>query len=136
MKNLLFGGVKVNSAAADLGLFVLRVFAGLSLAYAHGWGKMPPRGGFVNAITALGLPAEVGWLTALTELVGGILLAVGLATRPVAFAMIINFGVAGVFVHASDPYARKELAFLFLAVAFLFLCVGAGRFSLDRLLKR
>ena len=136
MKQLFFGGVKLNSLAGDLGLLVLRVFAGLSLAYAHGWGKLPPTGGFVNMVTGLGLSPEAAWLTTLTEFAGGLALAAGLMTRPVALAMVVNFSVAGFIVHAADPYQRKELAFLFLATSFLFLCVGAGRFSIDRLLKR
>lgn len=136
MKTLLFGGVKLNSAVGDLGLLILRVFAGLSLAFAHGWSKVPPGEGFVKTVTSLGFPAEMAYLTMLTEFFGGLALAAGLLTRPVALAMMINFSVAGFMSHAADPYLRKELPFLFLAVATMFLCVGAGRFSVDRLLKK
>lgn len=136
MKSLLFGGAKFNSAVGDLGLLVFRVFAGLSLAYAHGWGKVPPTEGFVKTVTSLGFPGEMAWLTMLTEFFGGILLAAGCATRPVALAMVMNFGVAGFIAHAADPYQRKELAFMFLAASVMFLLVGAGRFSIDRLLKK
>jgi putative oxidoreductase len=136
MKSFLFGGVKSNSVVGDLGLFVLRVFAGLSLAYAHGWSKVPPGEGFVRTVTSLGFPVEMAYLTMLAEFFGGIALALGLATRPVALALVGNFAVAGFMAHAADPYVRKELPFLFLAVAAMFLCVGAGRFSVDRLLKK
>ena len=136
MKSLLFGGVKLNSAVGDLGLLVLRVFTGLSLAYAHGWDKVPPGEGFIKTVTSLGFPAEMAYLTMLTEFFGGLALAVGLLTRPVALAMVINFAVAAFMAHAADPYLRKELTFLFLAVAAMFLCVGAGRFSVDRILKK
>ena len=136
MKELLFGGVRFNALAGDFGVLILRVFAGLSLAYAHGWGKLPPPEQFVKGVTSLGLPAEMAWLTTLTELFGGLALAAGFATRPVALAMAVNFSVAGFGFHAADPYGRKELAFLFLAIALMFLFVGAGRFSVDRLLKK
>jgi putative oxidoreductase len=136
MKAFLFGGVKFNSTIGDVGLLVFRAFAGLSLAYAHGWDKVPPGEGFVKTVTSLGFPAEAAWLTMLTEFVGGIALALGFATRPVALAMIVNFSVAGLLAHAADPYQRKELPFLFLAAAVMFLCVGAGRFSIDRSLKK
>lgn len=136
MKSFLFGGAKFNSAVGDLGLMIFRVFAGLSLAYAHGRDKLPPGDAFVARVTSFGFPAEVAWLTTLTELIGGIMLAAGLATRPVALAMVINFSVAGFMAHAADPYARKELAFMFLAASVMFLLVGAGRFSIDRLLKK
>jgi putative oxidoreductase len=136
MKSFLFGGVKSNSVVGDLWLFVLRVFAGLSLAYAHGWSKVPPGEGFVRTVTSLGFPVEMAYLTMLAEFFGGIALALGLATRPVALALVGNFAVAGFMAHAADPYVRKELPFQFLAVAAMFLCVGAGRFSVDRLLKK
>ena len=136
MKRFLFGGSTVNSVVGDLGLLVLRVFAGVSLALAHGWGKVPPTEGFMKGVQSLGFPAEAAYLTMVTEFFGGLLLAAGLLTRPVALAMMINFSVAGFLSHADDPYLRKELPFLFLAVATMFVCVGAGRFSLDRLLKR
>jgi putative oxidoreductase len=136
MNSVLFGGVRMSSALGDLGLLVLRVFAGLSLAYAHGWSKVPPGEGFVKTVTSLGFPAEMAYLSMLAEFFGGLALALGLATRPVALALVGNFVVAGFMAHAADPYVRKELPFLFLAVATMFLCVGAGRFSVDRLLKR
>jgi putative oxidoreductase len=136
MKSLLFGGVRFNSVLGDLGILVFRVFTGLSLAYAHGWGKVPPSDAFTKTVTTLGFPAEVAWLTMLTEFFGGIALAAGFATRPVALAMIGNFSVAGFIAHAADPYGRKELAFMFLVASVMFLLVGAGRFSIDRLLKK
>jgi putative oxidoreductase len=136
MKQLLFGGAKFNSVVGDIGLLVFRAFAGLSLAYAHGWGKVPPTDGFVRSVTGLGFPGEMAWLAMLTEFVGGLSLAAGFATRPVALAMIVNFSVAGFMAHAADPYQRKELAFMFLAASVMFLFVGAGRFSIDRRLKK
>ena len=136
MKSFLLGGVKMSSVLGDLGLLILRVFAGLSLAYAHGWSKVPPGEQFVKTVTSLGFPAEMAYLTMLTEFFGGLALAAGLLTRPVALAMMVNFSVAGFMAHAPDPYVRKELPFMFLAVATMFLCVGGGRFSVDRLLKK
>lgn len=136
MKSLLFGGVRLGSAVGDFGVLVLRVFMGLSVSLAHGWDKVPPAEGFTKGVQSLGFPAEAAYLTMLTEFVGGLLLAAGLATRPVALAMCINFGVAGFLFHANDPYLRKELALLLLAAAVMFVCMGAGRFSVDRLLKK
>ena len=136
MKTLLFGGVRMNSAVGDLGLLILRVFSGLSLAYAHGWSKVPPDDAFVKTVTSVGFPAEMAYLTMLTEFFGGLALAAGLLTRPVALAMVINFAVAGFMAHAADPYVRKELPFLFLAVSTMFLCTGGGRASVDYLLKK
>jgi putative oxidoreductase len=136
MKDLLFGGARFNSLSGDIGLLVLRVFAGLSLAIAHGFGKVPPSPQFQSSVEALGMPAAMAWLSAFAETAGGFALAAGLATRPVALLIAGNLAVAAFLRHASDPYPRKELALLFLATAVCFLFTGAGRFSLDRMIKR
>ena len=136
MKDWVFGSVKLNSVVGDIGLLILRVFAGVSLAMAHGLGKLPPSPQFQSSVENLGLPAQAAWLSGFAETVGGFALAGGLATRLAALLIAGNLSVAAFLQHANDPYLRKELAFLFLAVALMFLAVGAGRFAVDRLIKR
>ena len=80
-----------------------------------------------------GLEAVVG--AGLAEFAGGILLAIGLCTRPAAFFILCTMGVAAGIAHSDDPYRDKELALLFGAVAVMFLLAGSGRFSVDRLLR-
>jgi putative oxidoreductase len=84
----------------------------------------------------LGLPPQAAWLSGFAETVGGLALAGGFATRLAALVIAGNMSVAAFLQHANDAYARKELAFLFLAVAVMFLLTGAGRFAVDRLIKR
>jgi putative oxidoreductase len=136
MKDLLFGGARLHSWVGDLGLLILRIFAGLSLALAHGMSKLPPSPQFMSGVEKLGFPAQAAWLSAFAEAFGGLALAAGLLTRPAALLIAINLSVAGFLQHAADPYQRKELPFLFLAVAVMFLCVGGGRFSIDRVIKK
>ena len=136
MRDLVFGGARLNSLVGDFGLLVLRVFAGLSLALAHGMAKLPPSAPFMQGVEALGLPGWTAWLSGFAETFGGLALAAGLATRLSAFTIAINMSVAGFLRHAQDPYQIKELAFLFLAIAVMFACVGGGRFALDRLIKK
>lgn len=136
MKTLLFGGARLDSAVGDIGLLILRVFAGVSLALAHGLGKLPPSEGFMKGVQELGFPAEAAWLSGFAETVGGFALAAGFLTRPAALLIAINLSVAGFLRHAPDPYQRKELPFLFLMVAVMCLLVGAGRYSIDRLLRK
>ncbi len=136
MKELLFGGVKLNSIAGDFGLLILRVGAGVSLALAHGYGKVPPSPQFVGMVEAIGLPAQSAWLAMVAEFVGGFALAAGFLTRLAALFIAGDLSVATFLHHASDPYARKELPVLFLAIALMFLFVGAGRFSIDRIIKK
>jgi putative oxidoreductase len=138
MKALLFGTARIPSLAANIGLTALRVFAGFSLMYAHGLGKMPPSEGFIQGAANMGFPMPwlFGWAAALSETVGGVLMAIGLATRPAALFVACTVGTAAFVRHAADPYARKELALLFFFTAVLFLCTGGGRFSLDRLIQK
>ena len=133
MRSLLFGGVKSGSRLFDIGVLPVRVSAGVALALAHGLVKLPPPPQFVEHVASFGFPAPglFAWASAFAEVGGGLLLALGLLTRPAAFLILCNMTVAFFFAHAQDPFAAKEKALLFGNIAFLFLCVGAGRFSLD-----
>lgn len=132
MRNFLFNQT-VHDEKTDIGLLVLRVFAGLALALLHGWGKVPPSGGFVGMIGGMGFPAPglFAWAAALAEFAGGLLLAFGLLTRPTALILIIHFAVVAFIVHAGDPIGDRELALFFLTTAVLFLMAGPGRYSVD-----
>lgn len=135
---LVFGGAQLDRISGDAGLALLRAFAGASLALAHGLGKMPPGEGFVRGVDALGFPAPAlfAWAAALSELLGGLLVAIGLCTRPAAALAGFTMLVAALGQHANDPYARKELALLYLSVMLCFFLVGSGRFGLDALVRR
>lgn len=122
----------------DLGLLLLRLFTGLALAFAHGINKVPPAEGFVGWIGSFGFPAPLffAWMSGIAEFFGGILLAVGLMTRPAALLIAINMAVALIFAHAGDSFGDRELPFFFLFSALAFSAVGGGRYSVDALLNR
>ncbi len=136
LRPLLFGGDGTATAVTDAGLLVLRVVAGLSLALGHGLGKMPPSPRFVESVGGMGfpLPEVFAWAAGLSELVGGLFLALGLLTRPAAFFVACTTGVAFFLRHAADPFPDKEKALLFLTIAVFLLLTGSGRFGLDRLI--
>jgi putative oxidoreductase len=138
MKRFLFGGAGGADALSDTGLLLLRLFGGLALALGHGLGKIPPSEGFIGMVGGLGFPApEVfAWASGLAEFGGGLLLAMGLLTRPASLIVAFNMAVAAFLQHADDPFGGKEKALLFLAIAVCFLLTGPGRFSLDALLNR
>ncbi len=132
-----FGTSGVESVAGDAALAALRAFVGFTFAFAHGLGKLPPSEQFTGFVGALGFPAPglFAWCAALAEFLGGLLVAVGLATRPAAVAAAFTMAVAAFGAHASDPFAKKEPALLFLAVFAAFAVVGSGRFGLDALVR-
>lgn len=133
LKQILFGGETGLSFAANAGLALLRIFAGVSMAAAHGLGKMPPSEQFVGGVTNLGFPAPYvfAWAASLAEFLGGAFLALGLFTRVSSFFVASTMLTAAFGVHLNDPYQRKELALLYLAVALCFMLKGAGDWSID-----
>jgi putative oxidoreductase len=126
--------IPANSWNTDLGLVVLRVVAGISLALLHGWGKMPPPEQFVGMIRGMGMPGIMAWLVAFAEFFGGLLIAVGFLARPAALVLIIQFVVVVLVAHAPDPIARRELGLLYLAISTVVFLAGPGRFSVDGIL--
>lgn len=132
MRDLLFGGV-ANPRLTDTGLLIYRVFAGLALAFLHGVGKVPPSEMFVQMVAGLGVPSHglFAWAAAAAEFGGGLLLAAGLLTRPVALVLIVHFTIVVGLAHAGDPISTREPALFFLTTAILFLATGAGRYSAD-----
>ncbi len=122
-----------------VGLLWLRVLAGLGIAY-HGYGKIfeGDMAKFADGIAKMGFPAPMlfAWAAALSELAGGILLALGLGTRFAALAVLTTMGVAVFIRHAQDPFARKELALAYGTIAGALLLTGAGPLSLDGLIGR
>lgn len=133
IKDILLGGARIESASAHIGLTILRVYTGLSMAFAHGLGKMPPSDGFIEGTGAMGfpLPAVFAWLAGLSEFGGGLLLALGLMTRPAAFFMGSTMFVAAFIRHGDDPFSSQEKALLFFFIAVTFIFVGAGKYGVD-----
>ena len=118
-------------------LSVLRIITAF-LLIAHGAQKLF---GFLAPPGMTGLPAlSQMWVGGILEFFGGLLLLVGLFTRPVAFILAGMLAVAYFQFHAPGgfwPLQNKgELAVLYCFV-FLFLAVaGGGEWSVDRLLRR
>lgn len=124
----------------NLGLFILRLGVGASFVIYHGWGKMvdgPDRWERLgNNMSNLGidfLPVFWGFMAAFAEFGGGILLILGLFTRPAALLMAFTMLVA-MLKHMAEYEGfthSLELMVVFIALAFL----GAGKWSLDARIK-
>jgi putative oxidoreductase len=138
LKTILFGGESGLSYAANAGVTLLRIFTGISLALAHGLGKVPPAEGLITRTGEMGFPMPTffAWAAGLSEFLGGIFLALGFLTRLSSFFIAFVMLTAIFGVHAADPYQRKELAFMYLFVALAFLLKGAGDWSIDSFLRR
>lgn len=117
----------------DLGLLIFRLFVGLSMAFAHGLGKLPPPEQLVQGVTSMGFPMPIvfAWAAALAEFIGALLIAVGFMTRYAAASLGFTMAVAALVVHGADPFQVKELAFMYLFASILFIFTGAGKYSID-----
>lgn len=118
----------------DLGLLLFRLFVGLSMALAHGLGKMPPSDKFLAGVEALGFPLPIvfAWAAGLSEFVGGLLIALGLFTRKASLFLGVTMAVAAFGRHGADPFNVKELSLLYFFACALFIFAGAGKYSLDQ----
>jgi putative oxidoreductase len=123
---------------AALGLLVLRVAFGLSLALAHGLPKLLDPARFIRVLAEDGfpLPELFGWAAIGAELIGGVLLAIGLLTKPAAALVLITMAIAVLDAHAGDPFRKRELALAYGTVALVLLHTGPGRWALDAKLFR
>ena len=137
MKTYLFSSEKFHSIYANLGLLILRVSVGLMMCLAHGLGKVPPATGFVDAVGKIGfpLPTVFAWASGISEFAGGLCLALGLMTRIWSGFLTITMMVAAFVVHASDPFANKERALLYLFTFVAIGLMGPGRYSFDHILR-
>ena len=145
--NLLFGGAG-STAVGDIGILLLRL-AGAMMLFGHGMSKMFGPGRFgppqqlIDSVSNMAFPAPTlfAWSAALAECLGGGLVLLGLLTRPAALALSFNMLVAAFGAHADAPFfsqggASKEFAIVY-AITFLpLLFLGAGRYSIDRLLSK
>jgi putative oxidoreductase len=140
---------RLYSSLGDWAHTLLRVALGLILI-PHGMQKLfgafggPGMNGFTGVLQKYGYPPGfstfIAWPIMITEFFGGILLVLGLFTRPVAVAVLIfmleaarfHWGLAGFFWTARG----NEYPLILAALAFYFIVQGGGRLSADAKLRR
>mgnify|MGYP001766397846 CR=1 FL=1 len=125
---------------------MLRVATGLLLVphgaqKLFGWFGGPGLAAAGQAFaTKMGLPASFALLAGLIEFFGGLMLAAGLLTRPVAALAAAIMAVAIFAVHLPNGFFWNaggfEYPLLWGVAALYFLLRGGGRFSLDAVLGR
>jgi len=118
---------------------LLRVVAGLALV-THGWGKITNPFGAAGMVESLGFYPGEFWslMLAVTEFFGGILIAIGLLTRPASIAAMFVLLVTVYFhwIVRSEGYAGAEKSILWAAIFFYFAIRGGNRHSVDARLGR
>ena len=128
-------------ASQDAGLLALRVAGVLPLLLKHGLEKV-----FTFSAMAAHFPdpLHIGPIPSLvfamlSDAICTVLLILGLATRWAALVCLINLGVAWAFVHHFQFFGRGadhgEVMVVYMAIMLTLLLAGAGKYSMDALLR-
>ena len=123
-----------NTTINDIGLLLLRVGAGLLMAFGHGWGKLTAFSEKASTFPdPLGIGSELSMTaTIATEFFAAILVVVGLGTRFASAGLVFTMLVAAFIVHGGDPFGDKEMALLYAVMFMVIAITGAGKFSADQ----
>lgn len=145
LKKMAFGGTGIGTTQGDIVLLIFRLTIGLQMAIAHGWDKLYSDHQFgvspqaVAMVRSMGFPAPhfFAWCSALSEFLCAILIGIGLLTRPASFILAFNMAVATfVALKNADWFGGyRELAMIYFAASLLLMFIGAGRVSVDRLIR-
>jgi putative oxidoreductase len=131
----------MNARAIQITCTLLRVVSGLLFLQAGGMKMFDWFGGIPAEFGGHPAPWSQAWIGGALELYGGLLVALGLLTRPIAFVLSGEMAVAYWQFHF-DPDAfwpiqnKGELAVLFCFIFLFFAAWGGGEWSLDALLRR
>ena len=148
MKNVIKSFVQSNTQlSSSLASLSLRVPAGIIFA-AHGAQKL------FGWFGGYGLSGTAGWMESIgltpglplavlagsTEFFGGLLLLLGLFTRPTALVLAFTMLIAIVSVHLPNGLFMSnngyEFGLALLAISISLLASGGGRFALDNWLSK
>jgi putative oxidoreductase len=126
-------------------LLIVRLYWGWQFMQT-GWGKLGDLSKVTNYFTSLGIPAPAlnAYFISGLEFAGGILLAIGLGSRLIAFLLAADMAVAyyvgdheALLSFFSDPdkfYAAAP--FTFLIASLMVLIFGPGKLALDTLIAK
>lgn len=143
IRAFLFGGNQQNSISQNIGFLLLRLFVGLALCTV--FEKFFPKNGiwgpqewFIQDTANMGFPFPTffAWVAVLSEFFGGILLMLGLLTRPAALLNVFVTFTATFIYHNGDIGNSGLTSFFFMIMCLCILIFGPGKFSLDYFINR
>ncbi len=127
--------MKAENKPTSWFLLGLRLLFGI-LFLIHGLQKWAAFDAYKSAFPD---PLGVGSQTSLglaifAEVICSVGFLTGTLYRLALIPMIFTMGMAFFVIHAQDPFATKELAFIYLVVFILMYATGPGRFAFDRMI--
>ena len=122
----------------DVGKLILRLALGI-LVLLHGIAKLKGGIGFLAPmVTGMGLPAWCSYGVYLGEVLGPIMVILGLFTRTGAFLIFVNMVFAVVLVHRPELLSMGkqgyalELQAMFMLTALALVFMSPGRYAITR----
>lgn len=127
----------VSNAGVNIWLLLSRMAIG-AIMLTHG---IPKLQNLLAGKLQFGNPIGIGEVPSLilaifAEFLCSVLLIVGLATRFASICLLINMAVVVFFALSNQPFAKKELAILYLLFYLGFCILGGGKYSIDSLISR
>jgi len=84
----------------------------------------------------IGIGSELSLALAIFgELICSAAFILGLLYRLVMIPMLITMGVAFFIIQGNDPFANKELAFIYLTVFLIMYLAGPGKYAIDSIIN-
>jgi len=126
--------VKPDGWGISMLLLAFRILFGI-LLLTHGiqkWMSFSELSGSFPDPLGVGSSVSLG-LAIFGEVVCSVAFIFGAFYRLALIPMIFTMGVAFFVIHGGDPFAAKELAFVYLIAYIIMYIAGPGKFALDRL---
>ncbi len=116
----------------NFGLLLIRIALGLVFVY-HGWGKVDNMEATIGFFGSIGLAPFWAYITAWVELLGGLLLILGICVREAGALLTIVMLTAIFKVHLANGFGGNggyefQLVLLLASLAMVF--TGAGKYAL------
>jgi len=120
----------------DIGLLVLRIFAGAFMAFGHGLGKFNKffSGDEIKFLDFLGIGMKASLFLAMSaEFFFALFIVAGLFTRFSSIFLIVTMFVAAFIAHGGDPFGKMEMSLLYLTIFTTLFFTGGGKYSISNL---
>ncbi|MGC1240820.1 MAG: DoxX family membrane protein [Chryseosolibacter sp.] len=119
------------------GIALVRIMVGVMLVF-HGWQlfETSDMKGYADLLSNISIPfpEAMAYTGKLIELIGGLLLVLGLLTSLVTTSLFLTFIFITFVIGEGDIFTGNQLPFMFAMFSLLFFFTGPGRFSIDYIL--
>ena len=118
----------------SLGLLFIRLAAG-SVFFMHGWSKIHNFAGVTGMMQHLGVfaPGFMGPFVAWVEVIGGLMLILGIVTRVAAVALAIDMLFAILLTGLGRGWGPHELELVLMAASLGIALTGSGKYALYKM---